>query len=110
MRNAVTAISELVAFAVGYSTSGASSRAYLLSQTQPTDGVRWVQEVGKWYIDVKGTQFTAAPRLWAKFVQKNGTYTFQSFEFDWLAPTNCCYLLAPPLPEELWNLPLASCE
>jgi tetratricopeptide (TPR) repeat protein len=35
-----------------------------------------------WYVDVKSTEFGSTPRLWAKFMEKNGNYTVQSFDFN----------------------------
>lgn len=65
------------------STSTASSRGI------PDFGdslERWRNLDGKtgeeWYVDVKTAEFTATPRLWAKFAEKKGGYTVQSFDFD----------------------------
>lgn len=51
------------------------------------DGLeRWRNVGGKagqeLYVDAKTAEFTGTPRLWAKFVEKNGGYTVQAFAFD----------------------------
>ncbi len=47
---------------------------------------RWRSMGGKvgeeWFIDVQSTEFTATPRLWAKFLEKDKGYTVQAFDFD----------------------------
>lgn len=47
---------------------------------------RWRLMGGKageeWYVDVKSTEFTDTPRLWAKFTQNDKGFNIQSFDFD----------------------------
>jgi tetratricopeptide (TPR) repeat protein len=35
-----------------------------------------------WFIDVKSTDFSGTPHLWAKFMNKDKSYTIQAFNFD----------------------------
>ena len=47
---------------------------------------RWRSMGGKsgeeWFIDIKSTEFSGTPRLWAKFMEKDQSYTVQAFDFD----------------------------
>jgi tetratricopeptide (TPR) repeat protein len=47
---------------------------------------RWRSMGGKageeWFIDIKSTEFSATPRLWAKFMEKDQSYSVQAFDFD----------------------------